>query len=213
MSQTVFIVDDDRPVREAVEKILTGAGFSTKLFASAEEFLAGCAAEDRGCILLDVKMPGMSGPELQDELHNHDIWMPIIFLTAYGTVATSVRALHAGAFDFLEKPFPAKKLIEIVRNAFTLDEVQYKTRSRIKNILTNFSQLTLREREIMKLVASGRANKVIAKELGISSRTVEVHRRNIMKKMQTHTLLELASIAEILDFDKNPLSSPKNPES
>jgi len=203
MNQTVFIVDDDQAVREAFGRILEVAGFLVRIFSSAQLFLAACMPEQMGCILLDVQMPEMTGLELQAALSKCGILMPVVFLTAYGDVKTSVHTLQAGAFDFLEKPVPAAKLIESVRNAMALDQAQHKIHARFRKALINYAQLTLREREIMKLIIIGHPNKVVAKELAISPRTVEVHRRNILAKMQVNSLLELAPLVEILNLDES----------
>jgi FixJ family two-component response regulator len=196
VNRTVYLVDDDDAVRDALGQVLEGAGFRVRGFARAEDFLAECRASTRGCALLDVRMPGLSGPELQDALAARGVEIPLIFLTGHADVATSVRTLKAGAFDFLEKPAPAEALLDCVRRALELERQRRKAQTAAAAARAQLEALTEREREILGAVAAGRASKEIAKELGISHRTVEVHRAHIMQKTGARNSIELARLVE-----------------
>ncbi|HVB48429.1 MAG TPA: response regulator [Burkholderiales bacterium] len=195
MSRTVLLVDDDDAVRDALTQVLEGAGLSVRAFASAEAFLAGCRRGQRGCLLLDVRLPGLSGPDLQAALQARGLEMPVIFLTGHGDVATSVRTLKAGAFDFLEKPTPAAVLLDRVRRALEQERTRHAVKTAAVAADARLGRLTAREREILPEVAAGRSSKEIARRLGISHRTVEVHRAHIMQKMGARNAVELARLA------------------
>lgn len=198
MTRKVVLVEDEAPVREALTQILEGAGLRVEAFASAEDSLTALRPGRRGCLLCDVRLPGMSGPELQATLKERGVELPIIFLTGKGDVATATRTLKAGAFDFLEKPIRADALVERVRAALALERERYARSSVVRATHGRLARLTPREREIMALVAAGRSSKEIARRLAISHRTVEVHRAHIMQKTDTHTTLELARLADSL---------------
>lgn len=194
--QTVFIVDDDAAVRDGLAMLLETAGLPAKTYASAQEFLAAFDPAQSGCLLLDVRMPEMSGPELQKELNRRGSLLPIIFLTAHGDIATTAQAFKAGASDFLTKPVDSPSLLKSVHAALEQNArlqhqaaTQQAQRARIKT-------LTERERQIMALVVAGQPNKKIAQKLGISHRTVEIHRTRVMQKTGAANLLELSRIAE-----------------
>jgi FixJ family two-component response regulator len=183
----VYVVDDDAAVRDSLLLLLESAGLRAAEFDSAEAFLAAHRGDQPGCLVLDVHMPGMDGLELQNELVRRGELMPIIFLTAHGDVPKTVRAMKAGAVDFLTKPVNGKLLVERVQHAVELSETAHKREARLKS-------LTQREREILKLAVAGQPNKQIARELGISYRTVEAHRSRILSKTGATTLLELANL-------------------
>jgi FixJ family two-component response regulator len=187
---TVFVVDDDAAVRDGLAALLEGAGLAVETYASAEAFLAALRPDRYGCLLLDVKMPGMSGTELQAELARCGVQLPIIFLTAHGDIPTSVQAVKAGAVDFFTKPPDGAMLIERVRAAV----------GRVAHLQECLAGLTTREREVMARAATGQSNKTIAQALGISHRTVEVHRARVMHKLGARSVLELADIARTLNM-------------
>jgi RNA polymerase sigma factor (sigma-70 family) len=191
----VFLVDDDAAVRDSLGRLLEAAGLRVEHYASAEEFLAGYRPGEAGCLVLDVAMPGMNGIELADVLAARGIQLPIIYLTAHGDIPMSVRAMKAGAEDFFEKPVKGEALIARIHEALARD-----SRRRDDNAISSaarekLSRLTPREREVMTLAIHGHQNKEIARRLGISHRTVELHRSRVMRKTGTATLLELASMA------------------
>lgn len=197
---TVFVIDDDPIIREYLVMLLRTVPLATETFASAEDFLSVCEAKRNGCILLDVTMPGMSGPELQAELAHRDIRLPIIYLSGCEEVAIATQAIRVGAMDFLTKPVDGKLLIERVRAALAQDEGRQE-RERANAVLhKRFSVLTEREREVLTQLMRGHSNKEIARILGISHRTVEMHRSNILAKTDTANLLELARLAEACEF-------------
>jgi FixJ family two-component response regulator len=187
---TVYVVDDDVSVRTSICMMLDAAGFPNRAFAGADEFLAACTPDTCGCIILDVNMPGMSGPELQDELSRRGIKLPIIFLSGQGTIPLSVKAMKSGALDFLTKPVKGMVLLDRVRDALKqcsvlLDQAQAARR---------LASLSARERMVMKMVVEGKTSKDIARLLGISYRTVEVYRTRIMQKTGAANGMELARI-------------------
>lgn len=191
----VFIVDDDASVRDALKVFIEWAGYRVECFDSAGSFLDSYTPEQPGCLLLDNLMPEMSGLELQTVLRERNISLPIIFLTAHGKVPTSVKALKRGAIDFLEKPFDDKVLLKRIAEAIALDLKNREKEKRRAPIMARYLQLTPREQEVMKLIVNGHPNKTVGQMLGVSSRTVEVHRAHIMKKMQATSLSELIAMA------------------
>ena len=194
----VYVVDDDEAVRDALALLLETAGFTVQGFASAQAFLAVCNAECRGCIILDIKMPEMEGPALHRELLRRGILLPVIFLTAYGSITQSVQAIKAGALDFLTKPVDGSLLLERVREAMS-QNLQHQAHSeQHRELLARLATLTTREREVMDLAVTGLTNKEIAQRLNISHRTVEIHRARVMHKTGASSLLALARIAETL---------------
>ena len=196
MSGTVFLVDDDAAVRDALSQLLRMNALNVRAFGSAEDFLADCDPAHPGCLVLDVRLPGASGPELQKRLAERGARWPIIFLTGYGDVPTTVAALKGGAVDFLEKPAPEGALLERVRAALDLDQMQREAEAIRGKARERVEQLTPREQEVMALVATGISNKDIARRLKISHRTVETHRARVMRKMGAASLLDLVKIAE-----------------
>ena len=188
---TVFIVDDDPAVRDAVSLLLRTSGLTVATFASAASFLASTAAQQPGCLVLDVRMPGMSGLDLQKQIQAQGCRMPIVFMTGHGDVPMAIRAMKGGAFDFLEKPFQGEILLERVREALVLDARQRARQARRAEAAARLALLSPREREVMDRVAAGQYNKVIAAELGISLSTVEIHRKRVMEKLQAESLSDL----------------------
>jgi FixJ family two-component response regulator len=197
VTPAVHVVDDDAAVRQGLEQMLGAAGFEVRAFASAEAFLAACKEGCAGCVVLDVAMPGMSGPELQAALLDRGLDLPIVFLTGHGDVPTSVRAMKAGAVDFLEKPVAGATLIATVHNAMALEARRHEDQALRAVAQARYAKLTGREREIMALAVRGLANKEIGKQLELSHRTVEIHRARAMRKMHAANLLELARAAAL----------------
>ena len=193
---TVFIVDDDSAVRDGLALLLDTAGLAVETYDGAAAFLAACSPGVAGCLILDVRMPEMSGPELHAELVRRGVDLPIIFLTAHGDIPTTVQAMKAGAMDFLTKPVIGDELLERVRAAFEKSARLRAQATARESLRERLEGLTGREREIMKLVADGLANKEIARSLGISHRTVEVHRARVMQKTGVTNLVELSRLAQ-----------------
>lgn len=197
----VFVVDDDAAMRDSIACLLESENLSCRMFSDAGSFLEFCDRQQQGCILLDIRMPGMSGMELLENLKANGIQLPVIFITGHGDVPLAVRALKLGAFDFLQKPFSASELLERVHAALNL-MLERRQKSRKQDSLrSNFDALTKREREVMELVVAGNLNKVIGMKLGISSRTVDIHRANIMRKLNVRTVAELVQNRLALDED------------
>jgi FixJ family two-component response regulator len=188
----VYVVDDDEAMRDSIHWLLESVNLQGRMFASANEFLDGVDARRAGCILLDVRMPGMSGMELLDMLKSRGIFQPVIIITGHGDVPMAVRALKHGAFDFIQKPFNGQELLDRVNAAIKLDQERYRQHRKRERLRSDFEALTPREKEIMELVVAGDSSKVIGQKLGISHRTVDIHRGNIMRK------LNIASIAELV---------------
>lgn len=188
---TVFIVDDDDAVRDALKLLMESAGLRAEAYACAQAFLDAYRPERGGCLVLDIRMPGLSGLELQERLCAQNISLPVIMLTGHGDVPAAVRALKAGAVDFLEKPYDSDTLLERIQLAIARDAEERRASSLQAETAQRLEQLTPREREVMELILAGKANKVVAIELDISERTVELHRARIMKKMAVRSLPEL----------------------
>lgn len=193
---TVFIVDDDPAVRDALTLMIRQEGLAVEAFDSAESFLAACRTGCRGCAIIDIRMPGMDGTQLQEVLSARDIPLPVIFLTGHGDIPMSVRAIKAGAVDFLTKPVTRDKLMECVRAALQESNRMLAQHQHHYRAMSCLADLTEREREVMALAVVGHPNKEIARRLGISHRTVEIHKSNIMHKTGAVSLLDLARIAQ-----------------
>jgi FixJ family two-component response regulator len=190
----VFIVDDDQGVRESVKILLRSIGIDAETFKSGDDFLEKYDPDKFGCIVLDVRMPGMSGLELQERLVSMGCTMPIVFVTAHGDVPMAVEAVKAGALDFVQKPFRDQELIDKIQEGFAENErIRKKLRDR-GQINERIASLTPREREVMDMVVDGKANKVIAIDLGLSQRTVEIHRARVMSKMAADSVSQLVQL-------------------
>jgi FixJ family two-component response regulator len=195
--QTVFIVDDDAAMRESMGMLLETAGLTVETFPSAHAFLERYSANDGGCLVLDQRMPEMTGLELQEEMLQRGYALPIIFLSGYGDVPTTVRAVKGGAVDFLEKPVEKDTLITRITDALAADRAQREAAAEQRMARYMYSKLTNREREVMALATRGLANKEIARELSISPRTVENHRARVMEKMRVENIAKLCHIAAL----------------
>jgi FixJ family two-component response regulator len=191
----VFVVDDDISVRESLELMIRHAGWHPETFTSAQEFLASRRASVPSCLILDFSLPGLNGLELQKRVVIERPEMPIIFITGHGDVPLTVRAMKAGAVEFLTKPFSDEVLLSAIQNALARSQALLGRESEIRALQARYASLTLREREVMALVASGLLNKQAAGELGISEITVKAHRGSLMRKMEAHSFAELVNMA------------------
>jgi FixJ family two-component response regulator len=196
----VYVVDDDPSVRMALERLLRSGGYETKTFASALEFLNDGPSHVPACLVLDIKMPKLNGLELQGRLSEKEISIPIVFITAYGTVPDSVKAFKAGATDFLEKPFKDYELLDAVSRGIRKHLILTKKKRRTETLTARLHTLTPREREVFKFVVSGMLNKQVAYNLGITEKTVKVHRAQVMQKMKAESFADLVRFAETLSI-------------
>lgn len=194
----VYVVEDDPSVRQSLGNLLRAAGFQATLFVSAEEFLAASLADAPGCLVLDVRLPGLNGLDLQARMNAAGTDLPIIFITGHGDIPMSVRAMKAGAAEFLTKPFRDDELLAAVEQALARSAAQQARKAELAALKRRYASLTAREREVMALVVAGLLNKQIAAELGASEITVKVHRGQVMRKMQASSLPELVRAAERL---------------
>ena len=203
--QRIYIVDDDEALRDSLAWLLDSAGYLTQSFDSAEAFLAGYNDGLTGCVLLDVLMPGMSGLELFDRLCELHATLPVIFITGHGDVPMAVAALKRGAADFIEKPFNDEDMLTLIRQCLAVERDERDRRRQDAEVARRLDQLTQREREVLELIIAGKLNKQIADTLGISIKTVEVHRARVMEKMGANSLAELVQHVVALE----PQSAPR----
>jgi FixJ family two-component response regulator len=192
----VYVVDDDSSVRVAIERLMKSVGLTVKTFASAQEFLEQATPAWSGCLIADLRMPGMGGLDLQDQLNARQVSLPVIFLTGYGTVPASVQAMKFGAVDFLEKPVDDQTLLDAVHKALESDREARLNQSEMRALHQRLTALTPREYEVLTFIISGRLNKQAAAELGTTEKTIKVHRARIMEKLQCASLAELVRLAE-----------------
>ena len=205
----VFVVDDDPSIREAIKSLISLVGLRVETFGSAQEFLRTERPDLPGCVVLDVEMPGLSGLDLQRELAANGIELPIIFITGYGDIPMSVRAMKAGATEFLTKPFRDQDLLDAIQQALERDRATRRHSKEIAELRQRFDALTSREREVMSLVVGGWLNKQIGFELGISEITVKIHRGRVMNKMGAQSLAELVRMTERLELQTTKDQSAK----
>ena len=205
---TVFVVDDDDDVRASLRWLIESAGFHVETHATPQAFLAVYQPEVPGCVVVDLRMPGMSGIDLQEKLSVNQPSIPVIVITAFGDVATAVRAMKSGAVDFLEKPFNNQALLARIRDAVALDAKRRAVHEERTRVMACAARLTRREREVMDLVVRGLPNKAIAAELHISQKTVEAHRASTMKKMKAQSLPDLVRYAEMLAESGTAATAP-----
>lgn len=203
--ETVFVVDDDEAVRDSLTLLLEAEGLATEGFEDAQAFLEAYRPERGGCLVLDVRMPGMNGLELQRELNQAGADLPVIFITGHGDVPMSVKALKAGALDFLEKPFDGKDLLAVIQKAFVQDARRRKEQAAKRKVAERFARLTPREQQVMGLVIQGKSNKEIAAALGVSHRTVEIHRARVMEKTAASSLPDLVAMATVVGLPTPPV--------
>ena len=190
----IYVVDDDDTFRKSLQWLLESVGLAVKTFATAAEFIEGYVPGSPGCLVLDIRMPGMSGLQLQDQLADRGIGMPVIFLTGHGDVPMAVAAVKKGALDFIQKPYNDQQLLDLVNSALKLDAEMREQEARSQQIAGLVASMTPREREVMDAVVSGKSNKVIAEELGVTIKTVEAHRARVMEKMGAESLAHLVHL-------------------
>jgi RNA polymerase sigma factor (sigma-70 family) len=195
----VFVVDDDQAMRNSLKWLIESVGVQVESFASADEFLAQYQPGRAGCLVLDVRMPGMSGLDLQEYLVEKNVHIPVVIITGHGDVPMAVRAMKGGAIDFIEKPFNDEVLLDAIRRAIAYEEQQRSQHVENLHIQERLSHLTPREHEVMEMVTEGRSNKEIANALGVSAKTIEAHRARVMEKMQAGSLAELVRMVLLVN--------------
>jgi FixJ family two-component response regulator len=203
MNPTVFVIDDDEDMRSALGNLFASVGHEVKLFGSTAEFLDKAPADAPGCLVLDVRLPGMSGLDFQTKLLGTNAQIPIIFMTGHGDIPMSVRAMKAGAVDFLTKPFRDQDMLDAVSRAIESDRTRRSSQQATSGVRESFTRLSPREREVMTLVTRGLMNKQVAFELGLSEITVKLYRGQAMRKMGAGSLADLVRMAELLELHKS----------
>ena len=204
MSPTVFVIDDDEDMRSALGNLFASVGHAVELFGSTAEFLDKAPADAPGCLVLDVRLPGMSGLDFQTKLLGTNAQIPIIFMTGHGDIPMSVRAMKAGAVDFLTKPFRDQDMLDAVGRAIETDRVRRSSQQATSGVRESFARLSPREREVMTLVTRGLMNKQVAYELGLSEITVKLYRGQAMRKMGATSLADLVRMASLLSLHGEP---------
>ena len=204
---TVFVVDDDASLRRAIKRLVESVGLHVELFASAQEFLQSKRPDTASCLVLDIRLPGISGLDFQRELADANIHIPIIFITAHGDIPMTVRAMKAGAVEFLTKPFRDQDLLDGIQQALERDNARRVRESEVARLRERYETLTSREREVLPLVVSGLLNKQIGAEIGTSEATVKVHRSQLMRKMGAESLAELVRMSQKLQVT---ISTPQS---
>ena len=196
---TVFVVDDDEPVRDSIAMLLDTVDIPYQTFATAQEFLDSYDKAGSGCLVLDIRMPGMSGLELQERLIEEEAPIPIVFITGHGDIPMAVDAMKRGAVDFIRKPFRDQELLDRIHEALNVDANKRSAYANLEEVRNKIDSLTPREHEVYERVAQGQANKVVAIDLGISERTVEIHRSQVMHKTEARTLADLVRMKLLID--------------
>jgi two-component system, LuxR family, response regulator FixJ len=207
LTPTVYIVDDDSGVRSSIRVLMKSVGLAAMPFPSAKEFLDAYNVHSPGCLVLDIRMPGMSGLELQEALNERGAVIPVIFITGHGDIPMAVEAMRHGAFDFLQKPFRDQDLIDRIQQALALDAETRESLREHARTRVRIGSLTPREREVLDLLTSGKANKMMAQDLGLSQRTVEIHRANVMEKMGAKSVAQLVRM--VMDLEHSGSASDR----
>jgi two-component system response regulator FixJ len=210
LAPTVYIVDDDSGVRSSIRVLMKSVGLPAMPYASAREFLDAYHPNSPGCLVLDIRMPGMNGLELQELLNGKGAVIPVIFITGHGDIPMAVEAMRHGAFDFLQKPFRDQDLIDRIQQALARDTETRQSLREHGRIRTRIASLTPREREVLDLLTSGKANKMMAQDLGLSQRTVEIHRAHVMEKMEAKSVAQLVRMVMDLEHRGGPGGTPEH---